>query len=344
MKSNPSFESSTRNQRPVTSDQKPETRNLLTHTRNGWYCPQGDFYIDPTQKVDRAIITHAHADHSRWGMKHYLSHHYNEGVMKRRLGKDISFEGINYGEKRYINGVQVSFHPAGHIPGSAQIRLEYKGDIWVITGDYKCNDDGLSTPFELVKCHHFITESTFGLPVFNWESQDKIIQQVNDYWASCVAKGEHLILTAYSLGKAQRLLNLLDRGIGQIHCHGAIVEMNRGLEESGALNNCSKDFHDYLPLKDFSPKNGETCLFIMPPSGISDGFLKKLKNYRTANCSGWMALRGRQRWDNLDKGFVISDHADWKELIWACKETGAEDIRAVHGYTEVLEKYLVTGF
>lgn len=344
MKSNPSLESKTQNLEAVTNNQKPETRNLLTKTRSGWYCPQGDFYIDPTQKVKKALITHAHADHSRWGMEHYLSHRYNEGVMKRRLGKDISFQSTEYGKELNINGVRVSFHPAGHIPGSAQIRLEFKGDVWVITGDYKCNDDGLSTPFEPIKCHHFITESTFGLPVFNWESQETIVKQIETYWQECIDNGEHLILTAYSLGKAQRLLHMLPRGISPVYCHGAVVEMNRGLEESGALVNASKSFSEYLPLKEFNSKKKEASLFIMPPSGISDGFLKKLKTYRTANCSGWMALRGRQRWDNLDKGFVISDHADWKELIWACNETGAEDIRAVHGYTDVLERFLVSSF
>jgi len=316
---------------------------LLQQTPSGLYCEIGDFFIDPVKAVNRALITHAHADHSRYGMNAYLSHHFNEGVMRKRLGDSISFQGINYNETININGVKVSFHPAGHIPGSAQIRLEYKGDIWVVTGDYKCNDDGLSTPFEPIKCRVFYTESTFALPVFHWEPQAKIFQEIHDYWKQCQSNGEHLIITAYSLGKAQRLLNNLNRRTGPVYCHRAIIEMNEALNESGALENADHDFWDYAPMSNLSDTQvslEKPGIIISPASGISDAFLKKIKNYRIANCSGWMAIKGRQKWDNLDRGFVLSDHADWNELTWACKETGAEDIRPVHGYTDVLKRWI----
>ena len=338
--------------------------------------------------MNRALITHAHADHSRYGMNAYLSHQFNEGVMRKRLGESIAFQGINYNETININGVKVSFHPAGHIPGSAQIRLEHKGDVWVVTGDYKCNDDGLSTPFEPVKCRVFYTESTFALPVFHWGKQENVFAEIHDYWRECASRGEHLILQAYSLGKAQRLLNNLDRSIGPVYCHRAIIEMNEALESSAALTKVNPQFWEYQPLSELSnrttktrsktpqilsdpeaislpqekksetnvnrsiidnteknslrltPDSSEPGLIISPASGITDALLKKLKHYRIAQCSGWMAIRGRQRWENLDRGFVLSDHADWNELLWACKETGAEDIRPVHGYTDVLKRWV----
>ncbi len=361
---------------------------MLQQTPSGLYCEIGDFFIDPVKAVNRALITHAHADHSRYGMNAYLSHHFNEGVMRKRLGDSIAFQGINYNETININGVKVSFHPAGHIPGSAQIRLEHKGDVWVVTGDYKCNDDGISTPFEPVKCRVFYTESTFALPVFHWGKQENVFAEIHDYWRECASRGEHLILQAYSLGKAQRLLNNLDRSIGPVYCHAAINEMNLALKTSGALHKAKTDFWNYQLLSELSYKttktrsktpqilsdpeaislpqekkfetninrsilditeknslrltldSSEPGLIISPASGITDALLKKLKHYRIAQCSGWIAIRGRQRWENLDRGFVLSDHADWKELLWACKETGAEDIRPVHGYTEVLKRWV----
>ena len=290
---------------------------MLKQTPSGLYCEIGDFFIDPVKAVNRALITNAHADHSRFGMNAYLSHHFNEGVMRKRLGDSIAFQGINYNETININGVKVSFNPAGHIPGSAQIRLEHKGDVWVVTGDYKCNDDGLSTPFEPVKCRVFYTESTFALPVFHWGKQENVFAEIHDYWRECASRGEHLILQAYSLGKAQRLLNNLDRNIGPVYCHRAIIEMNEALESSAALTKVNPQFWEYKPLSELSnkttktPGSSEPGLIISPASGITDALLKKLKHYRIAQCSGWMAIRGRQRWENLDRGFVLSDHADW---------------------------------
>lgn len=225
-------------------------------------------------------------------MNAYLSHHFNEGVMRKRLGDSITFQGINYNETININGVKVSFHPAGHIPGSAQIRLEHKGDIWVVTGDYKCNDDGLSTPFEPIKCRVFYTESTFALPVFHWEPQAKIFQEIHDYWKQCQSNGEHLIITAYSLGKAQRLLNNLNRRTGPVYCHRAIIEMNEALNESGALENAAHNFWDYAPMSNLSDTQvslEKPGIIISPASGIRDAFeeIKKLSNRELLRMDGY---------------------------------------------------------
>jgi putative mRNA 3-end processing factor len=310
---------------------------LLEMTPAGLYCAAGDFYIDPLQRVPRALITHAHSDHARWGMGAYLSHRFNEGVLRKRLGSEVVFQGVTYGEVVDILGVKVSFHPAGHIPGSAQIRLEQGGDVWVVSGDYKCHDDGISTPFEPVKCRVFYTESTFALPVFHWGKSENVFAEIQRYWRACRDRGEHLVLQAYSLGKAQRLLEGLERGVGKVYCHGAVVEMNEALAASGGLGRVGDHFWDYgLWGEGLGEEPG---LWIAPSSGISEGFLRKLGRYRVAQCSGWMALRGRQRWDHVDCGFVLSDHADWKELLWACGETGAEEVRPVHGYTEVLSRW-----
>ncbi|MEO0693313.1 MAG: DNA ligase-associated DEXH box helicase, partial [Pseudomonadota bacterium] len=196
-------------------------QNILTSTDRGLYCSAGDFYIDPWRPVDRALITHGHADHARPGHAHYLATHAALPVMRHRLG-DITAEGIAFGEPRQIANATVSFHPAGHVPGSAQIRVEVAGEVWVASGDYKTVDDGLSEPFEPVPCHSFITECTFGLPVFTWVSQANSAAAINAWWAGNAANGKATVLGAYALGKAQRILHSLDPAIGPILTHGAV--------------------------------------------------------------------------------------------------------------------------
>ena len=184
------------------------TKPVLTFTDRGIYCPAGDFYIDPWRPVDRALITHGHADHARPGHGAYLATTGALPVIRHRLG-EITAEGIAYGAAQAIGGARVSFHPAGHLPGSAQIRVEVGGQVWVASGDYKTAPDGLSEPFEPVRCHAFITECTFGLPVFTWPSQDAVAADINAWWADNAAQGRASLLGAYSLGKAQRLLSIL---------------------------------------------------------------------------------------------------------------------------------------
>ena len=306
---------------------------LITKTPKGLYCPQADVFIDPSQPVQKALITHAHSDHARSGSQHYLAHHQNKHILKLRLGNNIQFQGVEFNQQININGVTISFHPSGHIPGSAQIRLEYQGEIWVITGDYKLNHDGLSTPFEHIKCHHFVTESTFGLPVFNWQMQDQIFTDINEYWKTCAENGENLLISAYSLGKSQRIIKHLNREIGPLLCHPTIVQTNLALEADGF------SFGSWEAYNSANSKPSGAVI-ICPPAGISDTLLKNIQPYRSISCSGWMAMRGARRWGNLDRGFVLSDHADFNELITACQESTAENIYVTHGYTQVFAKYL----
>ncbi|MGC1495931.1 MAG: ligase-associated DNA damage response exonuclease [Sulfitobacter sp.] len=307
---------------------------VLTFTDKGIYCPAGDFYIDPWHPVARALITHGHADHARSGMQSYLATHLALPVMRHRLG-DINGEGVNYGEVRTIGGARVSFRPAGHVPGSAQIRVEVAGEVWVASGDYKVIDDGLSDPFEPVKCHHFITESTFGLPVFRWPDQDTVARDLNAWWRNCVDAGKTAFLGAYSLGKAQRLMSMLDPNIGPILTHTAVENTNVVLRNQGiALT----DTVHVTP--ELDPKQHPGALVLSPPSAQGSAWARRFGPQESAFASGWMALRGIRRRRAGDRGFVISDHADWAGLLWAVKETEAENIYVTHGYTDILTRYL----
>ncbi len=308
---------------------------MLTFNDNGIYCEPADVYIDPWKPVDRAIITHAHSDHARWGMKHYLAHHDSIPVMRHRLGAKISVEGLDYHQTIKRNGVQISLHPAGHIWGSAQIRLEYKGEIWVVSGDYKLSKDEISTPFETVKCHHFITESTFGLPVYKFQDPKTIHTDINEWWKQNKADDRNSVLFGYALGKAQRIIKHLDPSIGNIYTHGAIHNINQLYEKHvGQLPPTT-----YLD-KSIDKKEIKGAMIVAPPSADGTPWLRRLKPYRTGICSGWMQLRGTRRRRNADMGFVLSDHADWDELNTAVKETGAENVYVTHGYKAVYAKWL----
>lgn len=310
-------------------------KTLLQFTKKGIYCPQAKVYIDPWKSVKKAIITHAHADHSRKGMEHYLAHHYSIPIMKARLGNNINIQGLAYGEVININGVNFSLHPAGHVIGSAQVRVEYKGEVWVVSGDYKTEDDGLSTAFEAIKCHTFITECTFGLPIFQWQPQSEIISDIEQWWRKNQENKVCSVLSAYSLGKAQRLLhNLPD--VGQIYVHNAVFQMNKAIEENGIqLKNKYQAINYDLSKSDF-----EKALIITPNGGLGNSLQKQIGKYVTASCSGWMQLRGARRRQNLDKGFVLSDHADWTGLNDAIKSTGAENVICTHGYSETFSTWL----
>ncbi|WP_299687413.1 ligase-associated DNA damage response exonuclease [uncultured Tateyamaria sp.] len=306
----------------------------LTFTPSGIYCAAGDFYIDPWRPVDRALITHGHADHARSGMGSYLATDIAAPVMRHRLG-DIPIDAVRYGETRQIGGATVSFHPAGHVPGSAQIRVEVAGEVWVASGDYKVVDDGLSTPFEPVPCHHFITESTFGLPVFRWQPQDVIARELNGWWAACAAAGKTAFLGCYALGKAQRLLTLLNPDQGPILTHTAIENTNAVLRGQGLR------LPDTVPAgPDLTPKDHPGAIVLCPPSAIGSAWARKFGAQETGFASGWMALRGIRRRRAGDRGFVISDHADWPGLLDAIKATQAENIYVTHGYTDIFSRYL----
>ena len=307
---------------------------VLTFTDRGIYCPAGDFFIDPWRPVDRALITHAHADHARWGHGRYLATHGSLPVMRHRLG-DITAESVGYGETRRIGDATVSFHPAGHVPGSAQIRVEVAGEVWVVSGDYKLGPDGLCEEFEPVRCHSFISECTFGLPVFRWHPQEKVAGEILDWWQSNASLGRFSLLGAYSLGKAQRLLHMLRDGPGPILTHGAVENVNEVLRAQGLA---LPDTVRVTP--DLDAKAHPGALVIAPPSAFGSSWARRFAQASTGFASGWMQLRGVRRRRAMDRGFVVSDHADWPELHRAIKDTGAENIYVTHGYTDIFARHL----
>ncbi|WP_179379509.1 ligase-associated DNA damage response exonuclease [Jannaschia marina] len=307
---------------------------VLEFREEGIYCPAGDFHVDPWQPVERALITHGHADHAYAGHRRYLATEAAAPVLRHRLG-EITLETMRYGERRDINGVTVSFHPAGHVPGSAQIRIEHRGEIWVVSGDYKTTPDGLSEPFAPVSCHAFITECTFGLPVFDWRDEATLATEINAWWQANAAEGRPSAIGAYSLGKAQRLLTLVDPSIGPILTHGAVEAVDEILRGQGyALPETTR----VTPETD--PKAHPGALLIAPPSALEGRWLRRFGPAATAFASGWMALRGVRRRRAVDRGFVVSDHADWAGLNAAIRETGAERIFATHGYTATFRQWL----
>ena len=306
---------------------------LITFTDRGLYCKRADAYIDPWKSVPKALVTHGHSDHARRGSKSYLATHSSVPIIKHRLG-NINIQGIGYGEVIKINGVSISYHPAGHIIGSAQIRLEYKGEVWVVSGDYKVEDDGISEPFESVRCNHFVTESTFGLPVYKWEKQSKVFQQINEWWKRNKEEGKVNFLTAYSLGKAQRLIHNVDHSIGKIFTHPSIEKTNEVIRNHGIELYETTLMDMNLP---FDTYRG--ALIISPGSGINN-FSENQHDISVASASGWMAMKRTRRRFTSDRGFVLSDHADWDGLNSAIKASGAENIYVTHGYTEILSQWL----
>ena len=310
-------------------------KNLLEINENGIYCPQADVYIDPWKGVDRALITHAHSDHARWGSRYYLAHEASEAILRLRMGQDIRLETTAYGTSSYINGVRISFHPAGHITGSAQIRLEYKGEVWVVSGDYNTAPDISCTPFEAVPCHTFITESTFGLPVFSWKPQEAVFEEINSWWRQNAAEDKASLLCGYALGKAQRLIVNADRSIGKILLHGAVDNVNKALQKNGLQLPPTERITAETPRTAFPGS-----LIIAPPSALNTPWMRKLKPLTTAMASGWMNIRGTKRRRAVDRGFVLSDHADWAGLNAAIKATGCERVLVTHGYTAPFSKWL----
>lgn len=306
---------------------------LLVFNDKGIYCEKAKVYLDPWKPVDHAIISHGHADHSRWGHKKYITHHSNVPIIRHRLG-EIVVTGKEWNETFTINGVKFSLHPAGHIIGSSQIRVEYKGEIWVFTGDYKMEDDGVAVPYEPVKCHSFITECTFGLPAFKWLPQVQVMNDINQWWQQNREDGRTSILFGYSLGKAQRLLKHLDPEIGKIFTHGAIENMTEVLRPQ-------MTFPETIRItRDTKKQELKGNMVLAPPSAHGTPWIRKMVPFVTASASGWMAFRGARRRRAIDKGFVLSDHCDWQGLLQAIEGTGCEKVICTHGYTEIFSKYL----
>ena len=307
---------------------------LVKFTKKGIYCIPGNFYLDPWFPVDYAIISHGHADHSRPGNRHYLCHNDSKAIIKHRIGKDISIESLGYNEPKNINGVQVSFFPAGHVIGSAQIRLEYKGFVVVFSGDYKTQPDFISTPYEPVKCHEFITESTFGLPIYKWKDEKELQTELQDWVLQNQQNNRTSVFLGYSLGKAQRIMKLIE-GVDAIYVHTAIHNLNNAISGSGIDLPKTN-----LLTADFKKADLQNKIVILPPALLGSRLLKKIPNAATAICSGWMHIRGNRRWKGVDAGFSISDHADWDGLLDAVKATDAEKVYVTHGSQAVFSKYL----
>jgi len=311
----------------------PTSKDLVVARPEGLYCPPGDFFIDPWQPVPQALITHAHGDHLRMGHGRYLTSEAGRNVVRARVG-EVDLQTLPYGEAITHNGVRISFHPAGHVLGSAQIRLEHAGRTWVVSGDYKTGPDVTCVPFEPVRCDVFITESTFGLPVFRWAPQQDVFDAINAWWRTNAEAGRASIVYAYSFGKAQRVLSGLDASIGPIVVHGAVATMDEAYRASGVALPPTKS------VLEATPEELRRCLVVAPPSAQGSAWTKRFGDYSDAFASGWMLLRGARRRRNVDRGFILSDHADWPGLLEAIASTGAPRVIVTHGYVEPLVRWL----
>jgi putative mRNA 3-end processing factor len=309
---------------------------MLHLNENGLYCEAGDFYVDPWGAVDRAVITHAHGDHARYGSRSYLAAREGERVLRTRLGADADLTSVDWGETTSLNGVQVSLHPAGHILGSAQVRMEHRGEVWVVSGDYKTEPDPTCSAFEPVRCHCFITESTFGLPIYRWQSRQRLFDEIKDWWRGNRDAGRASLLLAYALGKAQRILaGLADSDIGPIYTHGAVERLTRDYRDAG-VRLAPTTYATAMP----RGHNFAGSLILAPPSAGGSTWLRRFGDYSHAFASGWMQIRGTRRGRSLDRGFALSDHADWPALLDTINATGAEQVWVTHGYREPVVRYL----
>lgn len=308
---------------------------LISETSAGLYCAAGDFYIDPWLPVPRAVITHAHGDHARAGSARYLTATDGESVLRQRVGASAQIDVLDYGHVVSLHGARVSLHPAGHILGSAQVRIEALGEVCVISGDYKLDPDPTCRPFETVSCHTFVTESTFGLPVFRWPSESSVFQEINDWWRTNAAEGRSSVVFAYALGKAQRVLAGLDSSIGPIYCHGAVEALNKGyrvagirLPETSYVGNAAHD-HAWAG-----------AMIVAPPMAMGSLWMRRFDESSTAFVSGHMLIRGARRRRKIDRGFPLSDHADWPGLQQAVRASGAEEVLVTHGQVGSMVRWL----
>ncbi|MCS7016780.1 MAG: ligase-associated DNA damage response exonuclease [Gemmatales bacterium] len=319
-------------------------KDLLIPTPAGLYCPQGDFYIDPRDRVQRAVITHAHSDHARRGCRSYLAALPSKELLRQRLGGRAHIEALRYGESINIRGVRVSLHPAGHILGSAQVRLEYRGEVWVVSGDYKLQQDPTCEPFEPVRCDVFLTESTFGLPKYNWPAPEQEIARLEAWWRANQTRQVTSIVLAYSIGKAQRILASVNPEIGPIVVHDAVARHLEAYRATGVRLPKVKQCSDPMAILERG-----RCLLLAPPGARRSRWWQSFRPCAWAWASGWVLSRPQYRmnWgDSEDKsnplvtGFIISDHADWPGLQRAIELTGAQTVWVTHGYTESLAAWL----
>jgi len=308
--------------------------DVVTLTAAGLFCPAGGFFVDPWRAVDTALITHAHGDHARPGSRRYHAAAPGVGLLRRRLGAAI--EGHAFGTPLRFGDATVSFYPAGHVLGSAQIRIEAGGEVWVVSGDYKRDLDPSCEPFELVPCDVFITEATFALPIYRWPPVADVIGELVRWWQENAAAGRNTVLFCYALGKAQRLLAELHGRVERpVLVHGAIETMLEPYREAGVA---------LAPTRPAGPRaKGERFsgeLVIAPPSAFGSTWLRRFGDPATAFASGWMRVRGNRRRRGFDRGLVLSDHVDWPGLLRTIEETGAKRVFVTHGYNDTLARYL----
>jgi putative mRNA 3-end processing factor len=309
--------------------------SLIRLTSKGLLCERGDFYIDPWKPVKRAVLTHAHSDHTYQGNQAYLVPEEGVRLTRIRLGDEANISTSKYGETRELSGVKVSFHPAGHVLGSAQVRIEHKGEVWVVSGDYKLMPDATCAPFEQLKCHKFITEATFGLPIYRWSPTEILFEEINEWWRQNREDGKASVIFAYSLGKAQRILSGIDASIGEIFTHGAVERLTQAYRESGVA------MPETIYAGSMSDKKRfPGSLIVAPPSAADSNWLRRFGKHSTGFASGWMMVRGARRRRAVDRGFVLSDHADWPELNQAIRGTDAETVYVTHGFSEELVRWL----
>ena len=308
---------------------------LLVPRPEGLSCEAGDFFVDPGRPVPRAVIPHAPADPARPGHGASLAAAPAEGVLRARLGADIGLRTLDYGEAIESNGVRVSLHPAGHVLGSAQGRIEHRGEVWVVSGDYKVEPDPTCAPFEPVRCHTFVTESTFGLPIYRWAPSAEVFAGVNAWWRANADAGRASVLYCYAFGKAQRILAGVDASIGPIVCHGAIEPLNRAYRAAGVALPPTRLVSDVKDRTDLS-----RALVLAPPSAGGTTWIRRFPDPSDAFASGWMAVRGARRRRAVDRGFVLSDHADWPGLLAAIGATGAQRVFVTHGQVPVMVRWL----
>jgi len=309
--------------------------SLIELTDRGLYCAAGDFYVDPWRPVSRAVITHAHSDHAYQGHGVSLVSRAGERLFRARLGDEAVIETVEYGETRDLGGVRVSLHPAGHVLGSAQVRVEHRGDVWVVSGDYKTVPDPTCAPFEPVRCRAFITEATFGLPIYRWRPQADLFADVDAWWRENRAAGRTSLVLAYSLGKAQRVIAGVDATIGPIVTHGAVERLTAEYRESGV------DLPPTVYAGSLETRTAASgALVVAPPSAADTPWSRSFGEVSTAFASGWMLVRSARRSRSVDRGFALSDHADWDELNAAIDATRAELVLVTHGSVGPLVRWL----
>ncbi len=311
---------------------------LIEVREAGLYCPAGRFHVDPWKPVPQALITHGHGDHARPGNESVVAVDRGLDILRKRL-PDAQLRGVKFGETVDFRGVKVSFHPAGHVLGSAQIRVEHKGEVWVVSGDYKRQPDPTCRPFEVIPCDVFITEATFALPIYRWEAPKDVAEQIAQWWRHNAEADRASVLYAYILGKSQRILAELARIKDLPECvvytHGATEKLVAIYREAGV---------EMLDTKLVSEEPKKTKwngrLVLAPPSVRRSPWVRRFGKHETAFASGWMQVRGTRRGRGLSRGFVLSDHADWASLLRTVNETGASKVLCTHGFADVLARYL----